>query len=337
MPTSAWFLLVLALLCVPVSARAQDPSVRLEYVRGAGTQACPDEEGLRAAVAVHTGRDLFIAAGTWVLSVRIERQGSTYVATEELRDDTASARPWVHPPLSSSDCRGLVRVVGLSVAMKIDASTDVLKSALVSAVLAAEQPHAVEQHGATEAGAAVPLDAPVPPLVLSEPRSFDFYAGLDLLLGVGSTPGPALGAGYWIQVRPASYPTLSFEVTGRMSWTANAPHEAHIALNSIFSSGLFAMCGHVRFVFLCPVVGVGALYLHEAPSVLTDATLITTTPVFVIYGGRLGIEHHFEHGFVRGFLELVAMPGTSKFALYGSEWWRPWAGGVVGIGAALKP
>ena len=63
---------------VPPAATA--PSIlthipaRLDYSRGPGDEACPDEEGLRSAVAANVGHDPFVAGAPRRLIARIVRK-----------------------------------------------------------------------------------------------------------------------------------------------------------------------------------------------------------------------------------------------------------------------
>jgi hypothetical protein len=126
------FAVSLVLAATPARAQAPAPehapasvavpprvAVRLDYVREPGAEACPDAQGFREAVAANVGYDPFTTAAARLATVTVERRGSVFVGRMTLHD-AAGVQEWAHEPLSRRDCRALVRVMGLSLAIPID-------------------------------------------------------------------------------------------------------------------------------------------------------------------------------------------------------------------------
>jgi len=181
-----------------------------------------------------------------------------------------------------------------------------------------------------------PVVPPPPAAPVAAPRAFDVLMGADLVFGVGNTPGPNLGAGAFVAARLVSQPVLSFELTGRVSRSLGAVELGYVRVRSTFLGGQLALCGRMKFVSFCPLLGVGAL---AAKAVRAETIAIDTPPPFAILGVRLRAEHRFAEILVRGFLEFEGMAGGGSLTFHSlpNEQWRPALGGTVGLGFALQP
>src|SRR5262245_46043082 len=80
----------LAALLIAANARAEPRirhPVRLEYIRGEGTQTCPSEGGLRHLILSRMKEDPFSPMALAKVRVAILRMGSAFQASFELLDD----------------------------------------------------------------------------------------------------------------------------------------------------------------------------------------------------------------------------------------------------------
>jgi hypothetical protein len=82
---------LLSLLLIPARAAAS-PSARLVYIRGPGTETCPDEAAIRAAVAARLGYDPFFRSAPSTMTVELSMAGDTYRARIQLVDENGTVR-----------------------------------------------------------------------------------------------------------------------------------------------------------------------------------------------------------------------------------------------------
>jgi hypothetical protein len=314
----------------PGAPSAPPPRValRLEYIRGTGT-LCPDE---------HVAADMLHGEVTYEadpyaelhLVVEATRQGREHRVSVVMRDGNGAAL-WsrVH---QARDCADALESGMVSTALELGGAEQLReREARQRAAPAAVPPPIVVAPPLSLPLAVVP---PPPPLAVPARPPFDLLLGADALLVVGSTPGPALGAGVFVEVRPAGLPELSVEVTGRAAWTITATQEGFVPVRSAFYAAQLAVCGHVGWASFCPMIGVGGLEHHA----LSVGTGVDATRPFAILGARVGAEHRLARRFlVRGFIELDGLPGGAEIQLRVNEEWRASVGCVAGIGIALQP
>jgi hypothetical protein len=115
-----WILALLLCSLCSIPARAQTESVKLDYAVTPGTEACPDAQAFRDAVAAHLGYDPFAASGKRTVRARIQKSGTRLSGTVNLEDDAGQTLG--SKALESSQCDDLVSAMGFAVAMAIDPS-----------------------------------------------------------------------------------------------------------------------------------------------------------------------------------------------------------------------
>ena len=152
-----------------------DAGARLEYVRGAGAEACPDEREIRDAVTARLGHDPFSDQADRVLSCRIDADGPglrALIVERGTRGDVAGVRALDTRDGSCRDLTpALLLVLSLAAARAREAAPPLPTAPVVHAT-------------ATPAPAPAPA-APRPRLAVE--------VGAGLFAAEASLPGPSLG------------------------------------------------------------------------------------------------------------------------------------------------
>lgn len=239
------------------------PPRRLDFTRGPGTQACPDQDALRAAVAANVGYDPFEPAATPRVIASITREGETYVA--RMAADGASGKPpWSHPPISDVDCRNLVRTMGLSIAIAIDPFPSAPAGA--PSVVVVSQPPPPSR----------PIGQDQPPAVPATSERPKVRAGLAAAVALGMVPGPSAALSAQAGVR---WPLFSIAAEGRVDLPAGVDAQQGIQVRSMLVAGSLVPCGHIPLpldrwnVAACGVVTVGALRAARGDVAVSGAGL----------------------------------------------------------------
>ena len=271
----------------PPAVPAPPPAVtvRLNYSRGPGAELCPDEQGFREAVAANVGRDPFTPAAPRLATVTIQRQGSAFVAFMEMRN-AAGAREWMHEPLSRNDCRELVRLMGLSIAIPIDPFPAHPRPPAVAVVPVPALPPA--QPPPSPPAAAADRRAPPPASRPAErPR-----IRLGLRAGVELGTAPVATAGFGVQVG-VRWRLVSLSVEGRADLpSSGAGNAAPMALvHAAFFAGSLVPCGHIPLsgdwnIPICALVTLGAIHGGG----LSVDVQKSGTGFYAAAGGRAGLE-----------------------------------------------
>jgi hypothetical protein len=258
---------------------------RLDYARGPGAEACPDEEGLRSSVAANVGHDPFVADAPRRLIARIVRERGRFVAYLEIRED-GGAVTWSRPPIPDADCRGLVRVMGLSIAIKIDPLPTPLQ---VPAAPAAPPPVIVVMPPPVAEPRRDEAVAPPAP-ASARPR---FRAGLGAAVDVGLTPGAAAALSMHVGVR---WPYFSLSAEGRGLLPVTADVGTHGARARVWAlAGSLVPCGHIPLpidkwnVAACGVLTLGAAHGEPVAAVAVPST---GSSVYARTGAELALEFH---------------------------------------------
>jgi hypothetical protein len=298
--------------------------LRLDYTRGPGAEACPDERGMRDAVAARLGYDpVSLAPGPSGppgqlpgIRVSIARRGGGFVAIVEKRDPTGRVE-WTRPPLMDADCRHLVSVLGLSIAIAID-------------------PGALGAPSPVEPPPGPPPPAQ-PPLPTAERQP-------------SSRPAVRLGVRAGLAVDTVATPTAtiaadlgvggevwSVSLEGRADLPATAAVDAGARIRTSVLAASLVPCGHWRWFVGCGVVSVGAL---RAAGTNFD-TNKENSGFYAVAGLRVGLEWplpNLERLALRvsgdGLVTLRSM--TAFRSDDGRAVWRtPPVAGLLGAGAVV--
>jgi len=271
----------------PPPAASSPPSrvtVRLDYTRGPGAEACPDDQGFRDAVAANVGYDVFTPAGARTALVTIQHQGTAFVGRMELRTATG-AQEWSHEPLLRGDCRELVRLMGLSIAIPIDPfpAHPLPPPPVPPPSLAASGPPLLAPLLPPDRDRTTP---PLPPPA-SRPA-----VRIGLRAGVALGTEPAAAGSFALQVG-VRWPFASLSIEGNADLSATGA--GNVAPMSQVGAQLFAgslvPCGHVPLPAHWNIPFCGVLRVGEVRGGgLSVEMKETGTGLYVASGGRVGLE-----------------------------------------------
>ena len=96
------------------------PSARLAYVREAGAESCPDEEGLRRAVAARLGYDPFFVWARVTVVAHVRKDAGAYHAEVTLVDEGGVSRGKRAVTSPGDDCAPLVGALALTISLALD-------------------------------------------------------------------------------------------------------------------------------------------------------------------------------------------------------------------------
>jgi hypothetical protein len=291
-----------AVLCAPQRASADEPSralARLEFVRDAGAEACPDELALRNAVADRLGSDPFWPAAPRAVAVVLDREGHRFRARVLLRD-AASGKILGTRVLTSAEkeCTELFSALALAVAIAVDpeSATRAPRSDPSPSETSTSAPP--PQRAATHPEPAPPV-APPPPVDASRrasatPFVLRILGGAMLALGTSPEPEPGFRVGgsfsggrFSIDVEARADAPVAAKSFGRDGGLRTYP----VLFGAIPCArfGAFSACasGHVGFLR-------GSSSADPRPRVTVLATLGTRVAVEVPARGRLFAQIHTD-------------------------------------------
>lgn len=102
------------------AAAGATPSAKLTYVRRAGTETCPDEQGFRKAVAARLGYDPFFPAAPKTVVAELGRRVGGFTARVEIVGDDGVARGERSLDQGGDDCAEIVNALALAVSLALD-------------------------------------------------------------------------------------------------------------------------------------------------------------------------------------------------------------------------
>ena len=286
-------------------------TARLEYTRGTGAESCPDEQGLRDAVAAQTPRELFSPDAPARLIVAITRSGRRYQGQLELRDSVGAVL-WTRAFPPTASCEGLVEDVGI--AIRVELVPRLPRAPEAPAVVPPPPPPPSS-----------PALLPPPPTEKPSPLWVRFGVGLGASFAVA--PAPAFNLAADVGVR---WSFFSASLEGR--WAAPAGIDldgGHLSTSLL--GGALVPCGHYRWLFGCGVLALGRLS-GEAAAV--DHPQVGAA-FHAAAGARLGVEFPLLAHFalrVSGEALGTIQPVTFRF-----EGQPRWATRSVSGGLAAGP
>lgn len=248
-------MLVLALAALPSPARADSPhAVHLVYERGEGAEACPDESGLRDAIAARIGYDPVRADADLTIRIELRRVGTTLEA--QVRQTRGEDEPLGQRRLTAglSECRELIDALALEVTLTLDSSKPAPPAAQ-EGVTPAPEPAAVS---APPADTRVPVTS-APRLEAEAPRPeaptrIVVAAGLAVTAGLLPRPAPGVVAAVRLQWRRAS-----LGVEGLASLPSSFAFDGGSIGTSLLAGALVG-CLHEGWLSGCAVGTSGSLH-----------------------------------------------------------------------------
>ncbi|KYF62568.1 hypothetical protein BE11_50470 [Sorangium cellulosum] len=291
--------------------------MRLEFIRGAGAEHCPNEQFLRAeTVRQMGGVDPYDANAPLTMTASIERRGGELVGSMFLRDGSGRGL-WADGFSSRKDCRRLVAAMALSIAVLLDDAAELSAAPAAPAApaepaeraLPPEVPCSPDQPCPPQPASA-PSSAPPPPKtqpVRTPSRSsappapaprFRWLAGLDVVVGLGLTPGVSVGPALSIGGRWPGW-SVVLETRGLSSLSAELEE---VPMGASFFMTNAAVCLHPHVLFACGAVQLGML--RVAPEIPLGAASFLNFGVGL--GGRLGIDWPLSKRLsARGYLDVA--------------------------------
>ena len=271
-------LAVLTTLLVARDARAAN-TARLIFLRGHGTEACPDEQALKEAVAARLGYDPFSPWALDTLFVELDRDGTAFVARIKLVTPDSVVRG-ARTLRATAGCEDLVPTLALTISLAIDPMSGTRKGRPDGLPPAERQ---VTPVASTPEGEAISPPSAEEPIPAPPPRApLRFVVGLGTIASVAVAPSPSLGALLFGRARVRDF-SLSLE--GRADLPASADGETG-RVSSFLVAGSLLPCGHTGSFFACGRGSIGAL---SAKGLDVSSPRASTVP-WAELGGRIGYE-----------------------------------------------
>jgi hypothetical protein len=296
-------------------------TARLSYQRGPGTEACPDEAGLRSEVARRAGYDPFTADAPSRLVVLVTRKGPHILGSIQFYDDNGAPGWSKTASVRANDCKALFEVMGGDIEYEFSPAPPL-------------PAHAVPV-------VAVPVVAPPPhedPPAPRDPILLRF--GLGSALGFGTAPRVALGltadVGIYWPLTSLPFDGVSLSLGGRWDPPAagqvpGLPDSDRVSTSRLLVT--LAPCAHRWKLYGCAVGEVGQLRGGGDGLALP----VQGGRVYVSAGARVGVEVPFAphlgfrvSGEVLGTVQPIVIPVSQR-----PGWTTPSASGGLEAGLFL--
>jgi hypothetical protein len=266
------------------------PTARLVYARSPGAETCPDEDGLRRAVASRIGYDPFFAWAPKTVVVTLSPgEARGFVASVALVDERGMQHG-ARALRTDSACDDLLGVTALAIAIAIDPQSLAPRPAApapppapaVSAppAPAPEAPRVPSPEASATAGDDARGAAARPPAPQASVR---VEASLGAVASLGVAPAPVVGGAPALGLR---YGVASIAVEGRF----DAPASTAVARGGVVQSwtalGAIVVCGHAGPLFACGLGEAGAI--RAQGDGVADAH--TAQLAWVAAGARFGVD-----------------------------------------------
>lgn len=331
-----------------LQARPADFSVSLEYTAVAG---CPDAAALEAVVSARLGYDPFADAAPDHVAVRIAPRGASFEGQIEWRDVSGK---WVGDQAfraGSGECRGLMRTIGLALAVQIQLLADTRGAARPDAAGTPEPTPAQREAnespntpGVTPATPPTrPAPSPAPSNRAEEPNShaqppgaehgarptFALGAGTSVALGLSSNPvllGRAFGS--------IAGPHLSLELGAELSLPSTTRRADGAGFSQQLLLGTAAGCAALSRWSLCVIANAGEVKMTPKD---VDRPKSATTPIFDT-GLRLNFtEPLTRRFFVRARAETLIHVARWEGTIDGEPVWKaPLFAAAIGVDAGIN-
>ncbi len=198
-------------------ARADDVSASLSWVRGAGAESCGDAAALRAVIARHMGRDVFVSSAPLSVEAAIARDGDRWTAELFVRRSDGTALGERRLTSSEPRCEVLRDALAFSIVVALDGDA-VFRAPPQAAPSATPAPTAQRAPATPEAPRprcpvceVCPRCAtrPAPPPPTPQRARWEGSFGVRGALSLGAMPGVPLGAVVQGELRPPGGPRLT--------------------------------------------------------------------------------------------------------------------------------
>jgi hypothetical protein len=271
----------LALLAWSADAHATT-TARLVYLRGQGTDTCPDEAALRDAVAARLGYDPFTPFSLDTLFTEVDRDGQSFVARVKLvsHDNTVRGARTLK---TSGACGDLMTTLALTISLAIDPMS-ATRGGPPEGLPPNEKTVEIMEGVGDDSNTPPPPPPPDEKIPEEPPRRVHFALGAGALGSIGAAPAPAIG---FVVFGRARLRDLSLGLEGRADIPSgsDADEGAGRVSSSLLAATLLP-CGHTGDFFACARGSIGRL----AADGLDVTQPGSSSALWAAVGGRLGWE-----------------------------------------------
>ncbi len=289
----------------PLGASASEPTqVELRYTREVGTEACPDEAALRAAVIARLGRDPFLPGARSAVSVRMTALGGrikALIQTESLGEQSTGER---EVSGEVRECVELVSSAALAIAIAIDPQV-LTRPAPSDAPADQASPAAAAQQPPRASTARAKPALPDRAGAAATPRPAPWY---DLTLGAQATWREVPGVGLLVDVRRNTWAfSLAFEGGAGLE---KARELDGGKVDVAWLQGGLVLCWRLRWLGLCGKGGLVAQrlaasgYRDAREGWLFDATFGPRLEASGLLTPRWGLRSHLDAAISARSVEL---------------------------------
>lgn len=302
------------------------PSARFVYLRGKGTDTCPAETEVRAAVQSRLGYDPFSSYAASTMFAEVTAVGSGFSANLKLLDAANVVRGdrvlQVH-----GRCAELMEAMALTISIAID-------------------PMSVTRNGPPEDAppAEKPVDTTLPPApdrppdpdetpqpAFAKPEALLLSAGLGPLVSLGSSPALAFGGALFLNARLGR---LVAGIEGRGDLPASASVADRGRVESSLLAGSVVLGAREGAIFACAVGSLGRLSATSSDVAEARERHAPYLAAGLRVGIALPISERFE---LVGRLDALANVLRHTIELSGrSAYEYPAATGSASVGIAAR-
>jgi hypothetical protein len=329
MPRHAPLGLLLGAVTLCVSTRGwASPTVRLDYQRAPGLEACPDEPELRNAVRERLGYDPFVADAEQQVVAKLTSAVGELRGEVRLLDASGQARGTRELRAPQHECAELVSRMALAISIAVDPSSLDREASVPTAE--SDESQADEPQPAPEKAAAPTLRTPVQRRrgrFEQQPR-WVLELAVGATIATGSGPRLALGPGLAVGVRRG---LASLSLEARYLFMDDLVVVGGHVVSSLAEAALLT-CARPALAMICVELSLGRLSVsgEQVMNARTDTALIPRL------GPRLGIDLP-----LMGMLMVRLQAGAlfalsrSKVQLAGATVWEAPRLGTLGSLALL--
>lgn len=263
-------------------ARA-NPSAKLVFARGRGTEACPSEADFRAAVAARVGYDPFFPWARRTVTTRIDASGDGFRARMEVLDEDGTLLGEKTFVSRDDDCAEVVRTLALAVSLAIDIAD------ARPAATEAEPPRQVPSEPASEPLLPIAHDTPVAPApgpsrgIANVAPRWQSEGSFTARASAGLSPSPSLGVALGFAVRRSAW---SLGLEGRYDAGASGSVEPRGEVAFSHLAGSIVPCFSRGIGLACAFVTLGQVRA-ETSGIAQPGSDVA---LFFASGARLGVE-----------------------------------------------
>jgi hypothetical protein len=333
---------VAALTSASASQALATPSAKLVYVRGTGTNSCPDESELRRAVSARIGYDPFFPTASKTVVAQVTRATKGFRARVQIVGDDGRVRGEKDLTTGGDDCNELIATMALAISIALDDLDDGTKAAPDAAATtpAATTPAAGPPADEEAPRAAVPetrpkdAPAPAPPTTNAPPsenRRLTMTASAGPALSIGAAPAPSVGGALAATIR-YSWAAARFALRGDLPSSGDLERGGRVTTRTVLATA--AACVRGDAPFFCAGAGLGSLdaTTQEIARPSSDdallVLLVATGGVDLALGSQLYVEPFVDAGLVLT-RHRVSVDGISAYVL-------PVFAGTAGLHLGLR-